>query len=127
MNVKQLFWAFRFPILVFVVSEIALDPIIVRLPWFDKVMHVLGGIVVALSAVELLAIWHEEKKFSGSAVVRFLFIVSFVALIAVAWEWYEVLRAALSNTLPNSLEDTLADLAFGIGGAMTIGFWRRVR
>lgn len=127
MNLKQLFWAFRFPILVFIVNEVALDPVYVRFPWFDMVMHALGGVVVALSAREVLNIWTKERKFSSTEFIRFLFIVCFVAFIAVAWEWHEYLRMVLLNAPPNSLEDTLGDLALGIGGAAVIALWRRVR
>lgn len=127
MNLKQLFWAFRYPILVFIINEIALDPVYVRFPWFDMVMHALGGIVVALAAVEVLTIWQSEKKFWGTPFIRVLSIVSFVALIAVAWEWHEYLRMVLLNAPPNTLEDTLGDLALGIGGATIVAFWRQVR
>ncbi len=127
MNLKQLFWAFRFPIIVFIINEVALDPVYVLFPWFDMVMHALGGVVVALSAAEVLKSWTKEKKFSASPFVRFLFITCFVALIAVAWEWHEYLRMVLLNAPANSLEDTLGDLALGVGGAAIIALWRRVR
>lgn len=127
MNLKQLFWAFRFPILVFIINEIALDPVYVRFPWFDLVMHVLGGVVIALSTVELLSILHKEKKFHATPFVNLIVVVSFVALIAVAWEWHEYLRMLLLNAPPNTLEDTLSDLALGVGGGAVTALWRRVR
>ena len=65
------------------------------LPWFDVPMHFSGGVAVALL---VLAIWDltlEKIHFQKSVgafwrhVITAALILGIVALIGIAWEWYE--------------------------------------
>ena len=120
MRLTNLFWTFKYPILVFLINQFVFNPLLVyqKLPWFDIPMHLLGGSVVALSGMQLLDEFRKDEKYQGSRFVSFLFVVSFVALIAVAWEWYEWLLSFIFSSSPQNINDTLKDLFFGIMGGM---------
>jgi len=106
--------------------------------WFDIPMHFLGGVVIALLA---LAIWNlcvQKIVFQPGVkpVWQFLVycvgILGFVALVGVAWEWYEFLFDRLVielsyNIRPTQmgLGDTMVDLLLDIlGGLVTFLLFR---
>ncbi|MEK7183610.1 MAG: hypothetical protein AAB776_03180 [Patescibacteria group bacterium] len=100
--------------------------------WFDIPMHFLGGVVIALLA---LAIWNlciqkitfqPELKSGWRFLVYVVGILGFVAIVGIAWEWYEFLFdnlvKALSYNLPKtqmSIGDTMVDLLLDIAGGLT--------
>jgi hypothetical protein len=94
-----------------------------RWPDFDIPMHFAGGFVMGLLAI---ALQHEFLRFHGLPGAAWwhelLFVLGFVALIAIGWELHEFLidewwgrtAGALSQL---SLRDTMGDLAIGLIGA----------
>lgn len=86
----------------------------------DELMHLAGGFAIAFAAGRSI----EELRARGvvpdpGRLLRVLLVVSLTALAAVLWELAEFLsdRYLGTRTL-GDLEDTLLDLALGIGGAL---------
>jgi len=96
-----------------------------RQPNLDIPMHFAGGFVTALLAI---AIQHEFKKVHRIKHVTWwhelLFVIGFVALVAVGWEFFEFLvdsfwQRQLGFVSQISIQDTMGDLAMGlIGGGV---------
>ena len=80
-------------------------------PWIDLVTHFLGGAVGALGAFSLKDFW---PRFPGRA-LRLSIIITFVFLVAVAWEAFEV-WAGISMNEPGYALDTVLDLIMGLSG-----------
>ena len=106
------------------------------LPWWDMPMHLAGGFVIGMLGVAIhhsVTDKHHNKK-STPAWHHYLFIVGFVMLVAVAWEFHEYV---LDNTVviwydwaPQQLSvtDTLGDLLLGgVGGLTAARFFRKQR
>ncbi len=103
------------------------------IPGIDGPMHFAGGFAMGMLglAVHHCEILHARTK-HVSGWYHFLFVISFVALIAVLWEFHEYV---LDHTFtvwmgwPQaqvSLQDTMADLMLGlIGGAIAFLCFRK--
>ena len=99
--------------------------------WFDNVMHFLGGIVTAQIFLSFLGDHKKLIDFSlSNNLVNILFVISFVVLIGVLWEFYEYLNGYLFLKLlahaPIEMElgDTLLDLFFDLfGGAVAASIY----
>lgn len=88
-------------------------------PLIDIPMHFLGGFAVASMFVSLLKIAEDKKILKINKPLRFLFVISFVVLIAVGWEFFEyLLEASLNFKSQLSIADTMGDLLFGLLGAI---------
>ncbi|MBI4992093.1 MAG: hypothetical protein HZB99_02640 [Candidatus Harrisonbacteria bacterium] len=96
--------------------------------WLDMVMHFLGGLLTASLFLNFSAEYFNLLP-NGNRYANFLFIVSFVMLIGVLWEFYEYSTNYFLQTLELSLTDTLSDLFFdlvgGILGGVTYLFSQR--
>ena len=91
--------------------------------WLDIALHFLGGIWLAI----FFALVFKDKNA--------IFMVSFVALVGVLWEFSEyvflndlmmkIFGSADSGLYAMSLDDTLADLAMDLVGAVAVaaGYW----
>src|SRR3989338_9664949 len=77
---------------------------------FDAVMHLAGGFAMGLFAV---ALWNGlvTHRGDGRLMAQAIFVLGFVALIGIAWEWFEY---ALDHTLPRYID--------GYGWAPTNGY-----
>lgn len=118
-----------------------------RMSWFDIPMHFFGGYTIALLGLAIFG-WMMKRldirpkrlssgKYEGSTLARFLleagFVIGFVMVVGVAWEWYELifdqLRVAFSlHTAPAQmgLPDTMDDLLNDFLGAITAWLlWRQ--
>jgi len=103
------------------------------LPWFDMPMHAIGGFTVGILGVGIHHKITDKHHLSASPLwYHILFVVSFVILIAVAWEFHEyVLDQTVGkwNNLPPhqlSLSDTMSDLLLGgVGGFVSALVFRR--
>ncbi len=82
-----------------------------RLWWYDIPAHVLGGVSVALAAAWLQAIRGERPTF--------LFCISAVFAVGVAWEIFEAVSGL--TQFPQDTVDTIKDLCDDvIGGLITL-------
>lgn len=115
----------------------------VTFDWYDAVkifdipMHFAGGFAMAFLGA---AVWHfliERADVHGAGplaryapvLVRFMFIIGFVALVGIAWEWFEYGCDRLFPTFveqyrtaqPN-IGDTMADFFFDLLGGATAFF-----
>ncbi len=93
-----------------------------RFRWFDTPMHLLGGILVAISVVYLLNYFTSENKLNiNSNILKVLIIISVTVLFAFSWEVIEYLADFyLKTRFQASLSDTMKDLCMGfIGGMIT--------
>ena len=102
-------------------------------PWFDNVMHLAGGFATGMLGVAIHHnITNEEHRIDTPYWYHILFVVGFVALVAVAWEFHEYL---IDNTIglwydwPQyqlSLRDTMSDLSLGgLGGLLAAHIFKK--
>ncbi len=94
-------------------------------PWFDVPMHFLGGFLLAM-----IYFWINPKIEIANPclgkmpkwLVSMVFILSFVILIGVLWEFYEflhdfyLLTGGKISVFQNSFADTIKDLFFDLVG-----------
>ena len=102
-----------------------------NLPFVDKPMHFLGGVL----AVSLLLYFFEKRpdlfSLPENKSVSLIIIVSFAALIGLLWEFYEYsveyyfFRLSGVTVLDMALGDTLGDLFFDLLGGFAAGIFRR--
>lgn len=85
-------------------------------PWFDMVTHTLGGAVVVLGYISISDFIPSFK----STWQKFIPATTFVLLIAISWELFEV-WAGIPLDEPGYLLDTASDLILGLVGG-TIGY-----
>ncbi len=108
-------------------------------PWFDAVSHFGGGFAMGFVALALYGSWVERvalKKRSdvpfGPLLFKLVWILGFVALVGIAWEWFEYVLDGLSDGFvwneffearmygyhQPSLTDTMADFFFDLSGGL---------
>jgi hypothetical protein len=121
--VKEALWA---PIAVLVLRTVA-APFVGNA--VDPVMHFLGGVAVAFfvrRSAQIASVYVGSMKPLGLDLLA----VGLTCLIALLWEFGEYLSDVWfgTNTHP-TVAHTLADLAFGVAGAVTFvaihALWRR--
>ena len=99
---------------------VALEFFLYRLyPWFDIMMHFLGGIFISLSA---LWFFFESEFVSLKKTYTRVFLTAIVSIVAigVGWEIFEVVAGIPIEE--NFILDTTVDLAMDIVG-MLAGFF----
>lgn len=88
-------------------------------PWFDILMHTLGGMTVALAliaAVEGYTNWMPRSLPAKAG-----FVAGGVIIVGLLWELFEyVLDLWLGVNLQPSIPDTIADLLFDTVGALVV-------
>ena len=97
--------------------------------YYDKIVHFSSGILVAAAAQEFFQIY-EQRSGSKNPVRWFqiLFIMSGVALVAVAWECYEFLYdeifgGNMQELVKSGVADTMWDMIVSlIGGGIWVIF-----
>lgn len=110
------------PVAVFVCNEL---PIVQHLygaiPWFDHVMHTLGGCAIAVMFYSYLTETRSGWWKQTPRMWRILLMISFVMLFGVAWEWYEFIHDYLFGShYQLGVADTMFDLLFdGLGSIIT--------
>lgn len=102
--------------------------------WYDVMMHALGGLAIGFLAMTL---WTELESRSvaswRSFVLQLGFVMGFVALVGIGWEWLEALADAI--VLPRlgmtdaqlGLTDTMLDLYFDLFGGVVAWLLLNVR
>jgi hypothetical protein len=97
------------------------------LPGFDKVLHVIGGIVAAWFVLTLF----QQDIAHMVAWKQALIFVGIAAFIGLVWEWAEYLSNFTRETAPwwyhyyhgGDLADTLGDLLADTIGAALLTLW----
>jgi thiol:disulfide interchange protein len=87
------------------------------LPWYDNMMHFLGGVWLALVAIWLFYSHIEQKRAGIISVLLFVFVGVFL------WEGLEYFVQAITNA-PGSLatpKDSVSDMVFGLLGGFLAG------
>lgn len=105
-----------------------------RLPWFDIPMHMAGGAFVACFFLYLFGERWKNFDMRANFFVTFTFGLGAVAMVGIAWEFYEYLsqvfierRFDLTCAAPGGLFDTLLDLFDDLfGGAIALLTWRHI-
>lgn len=101
------------------------------IPYFDKMLHLLGGVAVAWFALAFI-----QKDIAPITIWKQLIIVVGIAtLIGVVWEWAEYGSNFTKHSVPlwyhyfhgGSIADTLGDLAADILGATIFSGWAIMR
>jgi hypothetical protein len=115
-----------FPLAVLIVLHVVfLSLDLYSVAHLDSVMHLVGGIVLAMCLYGILgsAIGRGWCPDPGK-IVSALLVVSLVTTGAVGWEFYEWLSDRLFDThLQPSVTDTVKDLLLGLlGGALYTGY-----
>lgn len=90
--------------------------------WFDKPLHLTGGVAVAISSYYLIKYFESTGKLKINWLpLQVLAIFSIVALSAVSWEFLEFyLDKKIFAMHQPSLYDTMVDLIMGMfGGTIT--------
>ena len=95
--------------------------------WYDVMMHTLGGVAmgcVAMTLFDWLRGFHATKT-AKDILLQAIFVVGFVAMIGIGWEWAEALADAVflphlgMTSAQLGLVDTMLDLYFDLcGGAL---------
>ncbi|MEE9421515.1 MAG: hypothetical protein V3V50_00010 [Gammaproteobacteria bacterium] len=95
---------------------------------FDSIMHFVGGVVSAVSVLGILAYAIEKDwiKIDDQNVSRLL-VIGMVALIALAWELFELgFDAYFGTHWQPSIRDSLKDQVLGVFGAVMVVLKLRV-
>lgn len=78
-------------------------------PWYDSMLHVLGGLVMGLWACGV------ALRLDSSARGALLWVMVVALLGSSAWELFEYALDIQGNTT-----DTISDLILGVGGALAV-------
>lgn len=109
---------FLLPAFIFILNNFVLSPLgaYEAYPSLDIPMHIFGGMSIAVMGALFLNHWKALKLYKAHWLVSVLFLVCFVSLFAVMWEWYEFI---FFHAEQGDFADTMADFFFGIlGGAV---------
>ncbi len=93
-------------------------------PWFDIMMHFLGGAWVALAAL-----WLLEMPFSRffKARMSLVSVVLLTIVVGVLWEVYEIIFRFSDPAMAGYAADTLLDLVMDtLGAVATVGVFGRL-
>lgn len=84
--------------------------------YFDMIMHTLGGFWVGLA----FFYFFPPKEQSFNSVFK---ILSFVFLVGIGWEAYEILVDKVITQNPFNLPDTSSDIFFDLSGGLLAVFY----
>lgn len=93
--------------------------------YYDKVMHLLSGLLSALLGFVLLVkMKHYKKK---NILFTIIFVIAFTLSIAVLWEFYEFTADNLfskdaQNVLTTGVDDTMWDMIMAFFGSIIVTF-----
>ena len=120
---KQFLKIFKFPLLVLCLHVlVTVTGVYANITNFDKLMHLLGGMSIAMGTLSAYALLQKNKLVGQNhPLVVSVAVVSVVVFTAVGWEWFEFLLDAFTGTqMQISITDTMGDLLAGTLGGATI-------
>lgn len=89
--------------------------------WYDVMMHTLGGVAMGFTGGALWYMLHSERPGSlREMLAQFLFVLGFVAMAGIVWEWAEAFVGSVPSLgmYQPGLIDTMLDLYFDLFGGM---------
>lgn len=88
----------------------------------DTIMHVLGGMSIAQSAITAIELYsHDGSLRVSNKFIYVIIVMSFVSLAAVNWEFLEfTLDHIVGTHMQPSLADTMGDILAGLCGGIII-------
>lgn len=120
-------------------------------PWFDAVSHFGGGFAMGLVALALFASWVDKVSLKkrtdipfGDLFFKLVWILGFVALVGIAWEWFEYVLDSFSDgftlgeflearmyghhqpSLTDTMADFFCDLLGGLVAYLSFDYDKRV-
>ncbi len=118
-----------FPLLVFV-FHLVLGwgfEIYEKISGLDMLTHCIGGIAIAFFFYETLVILSNKGVIESiSRTIRSALVFALTATAAVFWEFAEyIVDMYLGTRIQRNLQDTIADMAFGIFGGVLFLIWSR--
>jgi len=109
-------------ILVAILHSVALDNFLYwHFPWFDIVMHFLGGLLVALFGLWAFRKYNLGHNETSKALLLFD-IILFVFIVGILWETFELAFGLIVEDPYAYTIDTIADFLMNMIGAM-VGFF----
>ncbi len=119
---QQIIKILKLPLLVLVVHVLATALNWYAIDYFDKLMHTLGGMSIAVSVISAYALLYKRKLVgTNHPLVVAVAVVAVVVFAAVAWEWMEFLIDTFAGSrMQISLTDTMGDLLAGTLGGCVI-------
>lgn len=95
-------------------------------PAFDKVTHLISGVLSVLLAHYVLVFFKMEK--GGSKLFRVFFMVCFAMAVGVVWEFFEfgcdkLLGQRMQQLISVGVDDTMLDLLAATVGAVVGSVW----
>lgn len=96
-----------------------------NLPYFDKAIHLLSGVLSILLGHYALIFFKMDK---GSPLFRAVFVVCFALAIGVMWEFFEfacdkLLGQSMQQLVSVGVDDTMYDLIAATIGAVAGSIW----
>ena len=120
-RLREIIKIFALPFLLLIIHLIMdFYGVYIKFEWLDLPMHLLGGALVSYSYYRLLKTM-QKYEYVGfiHSVFLFIFIISFVALIAVFWELYEFTLDSIDfGTRQTHIRDTMIDLSLDLVGGI---------
>lgn len=97
-------------------------------PWFDNLMHFLGGLWFGITSIWFFFFSGYAKKFTSKLTARNILTVSIasVIVIGVLWELFEIYAGVLTLEIDYPL-DTSTDLLMDILGAVVAASYAVLR
>lgn len=98
----------------------------VSMPWFDMLMHNIGGVFVGLTAGAIFL--KQIKNLKNKEIL--ITILLFVFIVGLAWEYYEYIvqiyiKSVHLADLPDSISDLMCDMTGGIIGTYFVILTKR--
>jgi len=118
-NLKIVLGYFIFPVLIVLIHAFLLffTEFYRFFPWFDIVMHLVGGFSISLAFFFTLVFLQKNNYLRLDSLTRFLFVIALVSMIIVLWEFFEFLLEYLTG-MNFQGEDIMEDLFFGFFGGL---------
>ena len=90
--------------------------------FYDKFVHFLSGMVVAMITIEFLV---KNKKYDKNYLFNFLFILGISFLVAGCWEYFEyisdlIFKKDAQNVLKTGINDTMQDMLVATLGTILL-------
>jgi hypothetical protein len=90
-----------------------------RFPWFDVVMHLVGGIAIGLVSAYAYWEWQKENNINAEDSKYFyVFNLGFILFLGAGWEVFEIMADRIVKFDPVNI---LQDLLIGTIGSLLAG------